>query len=104
MVGISGGFFAELVDCVQGEYSAFCLPYSNTKPIETQSSTAVTDALLEQISGNLSSLDELHLTGCRKVTHEGLVNALRHNKNGIKSLTIESVSPSFVRSYASPST
>ncbi|KAF9645469.1 hypothetical protein BDM02DRAFT_3181243 [Thelephora ganbajun] len=61
--------------------------------IVCKSSSAVTDALLEQISGDLSGLDELHLTGCQRVTHEGLTKALHHNKNGIKSLSIESISP-----------
>lgn len=64
-----------------------------------QTSTAVTDALLELISEDLSGLDELHLAGCNKVTHRGLVNALRHNKNGIKSLSMDNIAPSLVRHY-----
>lgn len=68
----------------------------------TQTSTAFTDALLGQISKTLSGLDELHLAGCQGVTHEGLVSALSHNKNGIKSLTIENIFPLLVR-YCSSS-
>jgi len=42
------------------------------------------------------------LTGCRKVTHEGLAKALHHNKDGIKSLSIDGISPTLVRSHRSP--
>jgi hypothetical protein len=104
MVGISYGPVAKLVDRVQGGCSFRFSPRLNTEPKTTQTSTTVTDALLGQISEALSGLDELHLTGCQRVTHEGLVNALRHNKDGIKHLSIENFSPSLVRHRASPFT
>ena len=67
------------------------------KPRPRQSSSAVTDSFLQRISEDLSGLDELHLTGCQRVTHEGLSAALLCNKNGIKKLGIESVSSLLVR-------
>jgi hypothetical protein len=103
VVGISRGSVAELDDCVQGRYSPWLSPYSDIELNKAQSSTAVTDALLEQISEHLFGLNELHLTGYQRVTHEGLVNALRPNKNGIRYLTMEIISPSLVRYHASPS-
>ena len=54
------------------------------------------------MSEDLTGLEELHLTGCQRVTHEGLVKALLHNKNGIKSINIDSISPMLVRPYHSP--
>jgi len=77
VVGILPAWLESLVDPLQ------------SLTIVCGSAFAVTDALLEQVSRNLSGLDELHLTGCLRVTHEGLLNALRHNENGIKSLTIQ---------------
>ncbi|KAF9781381.1 hypothetical protein BJ322DRAFT_1080740 [Thelephora terrestris] len=55
----------------------------------------LTDELLEQISEDLSGLEELTLKDWNSVTHEGLVKALRHNKNGIKCLTIRDLSHLF---------
>lgn len=100
MVEIPCWAVAELDDCVRGRYSSSRSSFSDAKPRRIQSSTAVTDALLEQISENLSGLDELYLTGCQKVTHEGLVNALRYNKNGIRYLRVGDISSSFVRYHA----
>ena len=75
--------------------------YQNTEPKSTQDYSAVTDELLEQMSENLSDLDELSLTGCTRVTREGLAKALYKNKNGIKSLGIGGVSTSLVRHHCS---
>lgn len=104
MVGITCGTVAELVDRVQGMCSSQRSPYSNAEPKRTQGSTAITDEFLEKISGHLSGLDELKIKGCQKVTHEGLASVLRHNKNGIKKLSAESISPLLVRHNASSST
>ena len=76
--------------------------HQNTEPRSTQNYSAVTDELLEQMSEDLSDLDELSLTGCKGVTHEGLAKALYKNKNGIKSLGIGGVSTSLVGHCCSP--
>ena len=76
--------------------------HQNSEPKSTQDHSAVTDELLEQISENLSGLDELSLTGCTRVTHEGLAKALYKNKNGIKSLGIGGFSTSLVWHCCSP--
>lgn len=77
-------------------------PIQILSPKKTQDSTAVTDTLLEQISEHLSGLDVFHLAGCQRVTHEGFVNALLHNRNGIRSLSMEDNSPLLVRCHALP--
>jgi hypothetical protein len=98
MVEIPREPVAELDNCGRGVRSPWCAHDSNTKPKHTQGS-AVTDALLKRISEDLSGLDELHLVECQRVTHNGLVNALRHNRNGIKSLSMDNTSSSLVLNY-----
>jgi hypothetical protein len=101
MVGIFYEPVADIINNVQGRHGFRFPPFMNAGAKATQASTHVNDALLGQISEALSSLDELHLAGCKWVIHVGLVNALRHNKNGIKSLTIDDNSYLLVRHYAS---
>ena len=95
MVEISCGPVTELVD--HCEYKFRFSPCLTTEPKATQGTYDVTDAFLGQISVALSGLDGLHLTRCWEVTHEGLFDSLRRNKNGIKALNIEHISPLLVR-------
>ena len=80
-------------------YARTVLGLHNTQILTTpqQGSPLLTDALLEKISEDLSGLKKLELVECRGVTHEGLLKALRHNKNGIECLCIEMMSSSLVR-------
>ena len=45
----------------------------------------------------LDQLEELHLTGCPKITHNGVLAILATNTRGILTLGLEGVSSLFVR-------
>lgn len=92
---------AELVYRVQSGYNSLYLPSPATEPKRAQSYSIITDERLERLAEDLSGLEELHLAGCRRVTHEGLIKVLHHNKNGIRKLSIENVSPLLVRYHCS---
>ena len=45
----------------------------------------------------LDQLEELHLTGCHKITHNGVLAILATNTRGVLSLELGGVSSLFVR-------
>lgn len=66
-----------------------------------QSSSLVTDTVLESLSTNLDQLDHLLIAGCPKVSHEGVGALVCRNRNGLLTLNLEGLSQSFVRSAMS---
>lgn len=48
---------------------------------------------------SLGSLQSLHLTGCIRVTHQGVLPIIRGSTNGLGSIGLEGLSPRFVRGY-----
>ena len=70
-----------------------------------QANVSITDNFLKNISQYLSQLEHLNLTGCRRVTNEGVWSIIRHNVRNIKELSLESLSPLFASllSYLRPS-
>lgn len=64
---------------------------------EEQSTSVVTDEILVTLAPILDQLEELHLTGCPKITHNGVLAILATNTRGILSLGLEGVSSLFVR-------
>ena len=64
--------------------------------VNSQSSTHVTDELLENLSEHLLNLEYLYLVGCPKVTHAGIWSILSKTQLGMKGLGLEGVSPTFV--------
>ena len=62
-----------------------------------QSSSVVTDEILTTLAPILDQLEELHLTGCPKITHNGVLAILATNTRGILGLGLEGISSLFVR-------
>lgn len=60
-----------------------------------KSSTVITDDLLGSIVPSLGSLQSLHLTGCIRVTHQGVLPIIRGSTNGLGSIGLEGLSPRF---------
>ncbi|TFK31402.1 hypothetical protein BDQ12DRAFT_694220 [Crucibulum laeve] len=60
-----------------------------------KSSPIVTDDVLRSLAYHLPNLDHIHLTGCPKVTHQGVSAVLDSNITGIESLGLEGVSARF---------
>ncbi|KAJ7594368.1 hypothetical protein C8J56DRAFT_435686 [Mycena floridula] len=60
-----------------------------------KSSPLVTDPLLKQLAPDLCYLDHLSITGCPKVTQEGILEVIRGNVDGLKGLALEGLSPRF---------
>ncbi|KAF8635641.1 hypothetical protein AX15_000276 [Amanita polypyramis BW_CC] len=60
-----------------------------------KASSVVTDEILVTLSPMLDQLEELHLAGCPKVTHQGVLSVLSSNTRGIVGLRLEGISPRF---------
>ncbi|KAJ3829552.1 hypothetical protein EV361DRAFT_791836 [Lentinula raphanica] len=60
-----------------------------------KTSPILTNAKLELLAPYLPRLEHFHLTGCSKVTHEGIESILSANEDGIVSLGLEGLSPNF---------
>ncbi|KAF9011769.1 hypothetical protein BDQ17DRAFT_1344798 [Cyathus striatus] len=60
-----------------------------------KSSTIITDDILESLAPNLSNLEQLHITGCPRVTQRGIWAVISANERGIGSLGLEGVSSQF---------
>ncbi|OCH90186.1 hypothetical protein OBBRIDRAFT_777389 [Obba rivulosa] len=58
-----------------------------------KTSTLVTDSLLSRIAPSLVNLEQLHLIGCPKVSHSGILAVLTGSSRGITTLGLEGVSP-----------
>ncbi|KAF9453370.1 hypothetical protein P691DRAFT_801191 [Macrolepiota fuliginosa MF-IS2] len=56
-------------------------------------SPLITDDVLIRMAPSLKNLEFLHLTGCPKVTHQGIRAVLAENEAGIMNLGLEGVSP-----------
>ncbi|KAE9407959.1 hypothetical protein BT96DRAFT_743267, partial [Gymnopus androsaceus JB14] len=60
-----------------------------------KTSPLITDAKLELLAPQLTQLEHFYLTGCSRVTHDGINSILSANENGIVSLGLEGLSPKF---------
>ncbi|KAJ4490197.1 hypothetical protein J3R30DRAFT_3279097 [Lentinula aciculospora] len=60
-----------------------------------KTSSILTNAKLKLLAPYLSQLKHFHLTGCSKVTQEGIESVLSAIENGIVSLGLEGLSPKF---------
>ncbi|KAH8102069.1 hypothetical protein BXZ70DRAFT_1016133, partial [Cristinia sonorae] len=60
-----------------------------------RTSPKVNDDLLKEIAPHLFNLEELHLLGCHKITHQGLLALVSSNSRGLVSLGAEALSPTF---------
>ncbi|KAF8639215.1 hypothetical protein AX17_001700 [Amanita inopinata Kibby_2008] len=60
-----------------------------------KASPVVTDEVLVSLATSLTQLEELHLAGCPKVTHQGVWAILSSNTEGIVGLRLEGVSSRF---------
>lgn len=61
-----------------------------------QGSNLITDALLQSIAPCLPNLQHLNLTGCPKVTHNGVWSIISSSVSGLLGLGLEGVSMRFV--------
>ncbi|KAG1719184.1 hypothetical protein EDB19DRAFT_1787029 [Suillus lakei] len=60
-----------------------------------QTSSLITDALLESLAPSMTELDQLFIIGCPKVTHRSIGEIVSTNRNGITSIGLERLSPAF---------
>ncbi|KAF9269659.1 hypothetical protein L218DRAFT_850695 [Marasmius fiardii PR-910] len=60
-----------------------------------KATTIITDRTLQALAPNLCYLEDLHITGCPKVTQKGIFSVVSQNVHGITSLGIEGLSPRF---------
>ena len=56
----------------------------------------MTDSVLESLAPYLANLKHLHITGCTRVSHHGILAILSKNISGITVLSLEDVSTKFV--------
>jgi hypothetical protein len=56
----------------------------------------VTDSVLESLAPYLVNLKHLHITGCPKVSHHGVLALISSNISGITGLGLEGISTKFV--------
>ncbi|KAJ3887601.1 hypothetical protein GG344DRAFT_90404 [Lentinula edodes] len=63
--------------------------------IVCKTSPILTNAKLELLAPYLSRLEHFHLTGCSRVTQDGIESVLSANEDGIVSLDLEGLSPKF---------
>lgn len=75
------------------------LPHITLELTALKFTSIVTDTLLQTMASSLCQLKKLHLAGCPKITHRGIIELLGPNTAGIKDLALEGVSPSFVRPF-----
>ncbi|KAF7299495.1 F-box domain-containing protein [Mycena indigotica] len=57
----------------------------------------IDDAVLKNIAPNVPLLEQLSLTGCPAISHEGISAMLSHNVVGIRSLSLEGLPKKFVQ-------
>ncbi|EMD36761.1 hypothetical protein CERSUDRAFT_65561 [Gelatoporia subvermispora B] len=57
-----------------------------------KTSTLVTDSMLSRISPHLPNLEQLHLIGCPRVSHDGILAILLASSRGINTLGLDGVS------------
>jgi len=55
----------------------------------------VTDSVLENLAPNLVNLKHLYVTGCPKVTHQGVWAVISSNISGLLGMGLEGLSPKF---------
>ncbi|KAG7095387.1 hypothetical protein E1B28_006143 [Marasmius oreades] len=60
-----------------------------------KATSIITDHTLEALAPNLCHLEDLHITGCPKVTNRGIFSVISQNVKGILSLGIEGLSSKF---------
>ncbi|KAG2159315.1 uncharacterized protein EDB93DRAFT_1115004 [Suillus bovinus] len=60
-----------------------------------QTSSLITDTLLESLAPSMTDLDHLSIIGCPKVTHRGIGEIVSTNRNGLVGIGLERLSPAF---------
>lgn len=60
-----------------------------------KTSPLVTDSILESLAPNLVNLKHLHITGCTRVSHHGVLAVILSNISGITALGLEGISTKF---------
>ena len=65
--------------------------------LTSQATSLITDSALEKLGHYMTQLKHLHIAGCPKVTHKGILSIL-HNTQRIESLGLEGLSSAFVSS------
>ncbi|KAG2076336.1 hypothetical protein BDR04DRAFT_1003897 [Suillus decipiens] len=60
-----------------------------------QTSSLITDTLLESLAPSMTELDQLSIIGCPKVTHRGIGEIVSTNRNGLTGIGLEGLSPAF---------
>ncbi|KAG2134800.1 hypothetical protein DEU56DRAFT_404161 [Suillus clintonianus] len=60
-----------------------------------QTSSLITDILLESLAPSMTELDQLFIMGCPKVTHRGIGEIVSTNRNGLTAIGLERLSPAF---------
>ncbi|KAG1872973.1 hypothetical protein DFJ58DRAFT_760579 [Suillus subalutaceus] len=60
-----------------------------------QTSSLITDTLLESLAPSMTELDQLFIIGCPKVTHRGIGEIVSTNRNGLTGIGLERLSPAF---------
>ncbi|KAG2362343.1 hypothetical protein BDR07DRAFT_1451206 [Suillus spraguei] len=60
-----------------------------------QTSSLITDTLLESLAPSMTELDQLSIIGCPKVTHRGIDKILSTNRDGLTGIGLEGLSPAF---------
>lgn len=60
-----------------------------------KASAVVTDELMVSLGPTLDHLEEFHLAGCARVTHQGILAVLAGNIRGIVELRLEGLAPRF---------
>lgn len=67
----------------------------NSFHVLCKASPLITDTMLEAMAPHMIRLEHLHIAGCPRVTHKGILDIISHNQVGIKSLGLEGLSQSF---------
>lgn len=85
---------AQVIDVLPSWISATGPTLRNLTMI-CQTSSLITDTLLESLAPSMTELDQLFIIGCPKVTHRGIGEIVSTNRNGLTSIGLERLSPAF---------
>lgn len=70
--------------------------YGVSLTVALKETSEIWDGWLGDNATSLSRIQHLHLAGCPKVTHEGVLEILSSNSIGIRTLALEGISSRFV--------
>ncbi|KIJ55544.1 hypothetical protein M422DRAFT_63582 [Sphaerobolus stellatus SS14] len=66
----------------------------NTFHVLCKASPLITDSTLDAMAPYMTRLQHLHIAGCPRITHKGILAVISNTQDGIKSLGLEGLSPS----------